>query len=364
MNERKYYLDNIRWITVCIVVVYHIFYLFNCSGVITNMTVQGVPIVDTFEIFVYPWFMCLLFVVSGISSRLSLGKRTPKEFIKERFSKIFVPSICGIFIYGWIAGYITDKCTDIFAGNGDSVPAVLKYFIYSLIGSGPLWFAHIVFVASLLLLIAVKLDKNDIFRNLCGKTNYLVLFLLTAAVWGSSLILNVPTISVYRFGIYLFMFFLGYFVFSHDEVIEKLKKIAVPMGIIAFIGGIAYTAFIYGKTFTDDSVLQSPITNIYLWTAVLAILGLGAKYLNFSNKFTKYMTKNNFAFYVLHYTIVLLIGYFCVTYLNLPFGFYYVIMAVGTVIILPVLTEIIKRIPVLRKLVLGISKPKKKKSTE
>ena len=41
-------------------------YIFNCSGVITNMTIKGIPIMDTFCAFVYPWFMCLLFVISGI----------------------------------------------------------------------------------------------------------------------------------------------------------------------------------------------------------------------------------------------------------------------------------------------------------
>ena len=64
MSERKHYLDNIRWITIVLVVIYHIIYIFNCSGVISNFNIKGIPELDSFLIFVYPWFMCLLFIIS------------------------------------------------------------------------------------------------------------------------------------------------------------------------------------------------------------------------------------------------------------------------------------------------------------
>ena len=71
---RKYFLDNIRWITVVIVVLYHVFFMYNAEGVlggvgqITSLTVQPY---DIFQYLVYPWFMPILFIVAGISSRLS-----------------------------------------------------------------------------------------------------------------------------------------------------------------------------------------------------------------------------------------------------------------------------------------------------
>ena len=43
---RKYYLDNIRWMTVVIVVIYHVFYMYNAEGIlgglgkITSLSVQ------------------------------------------------------------------------------------------------------------------------------------------------------------------------------------------------------------------------------------------------------------------------------------------------------------------------------------
>ena len=68
------------------------------------------------------------------------------------------------------------------------------------------------------------------------------------------------------------------------------------------------------------------------------------------------MRKNNFNFYVLHYTIIVILGHLLVQYLNLPFILNYIIILIGTIIILPIVTEIIKKIPILNKLLLEINK--------
>ena len=76
MEKRKHYLDNIRWITLCFVIIYHIFYIFNSSGVVSNIGVTGIKELDSICVFIYPWIMCLLFVVSGVSTNYSLKIKT------------------------------------------------------------------------------------------------------------------------------------------------------------------------------------------------------------------------------------------------------------------------------------------------
>ena len=45
-NKRKYFVDNIRWVTVILVLIYHVFYMYNAEGIggglqkITNLEVQ------------------------------------------------------------------------------------------------------------------------------------------------------------------------------------------------------------------------------------------------------------------------------------------------------------------------------------
>ena len=354
--KRLNYLDNIRWITVVLVVIYHIIYLFNNSGVISNISVKGIPIMDSFLIFVYPWFMCLLFVIAGISSKYSLQKRTNKEFIKDRVKRILLPSILGIFIYGWVSSLITSCYVDMFDGNGAMIPGVIKYFIYCLMGIGPLWFCHVLFIGSVLIVLIRKIDKKDILGRLSKKVNLPILLALVFIVWGSSFILNTPFITVYRFGIYLLMMLLGYYVFSNQELIKKIEKICIPLSIISILLGIIYVITYYGVNYTDNSVLDDLFTNVYLWITIISILGLGSKWLNFKNKFTEYMSKNNFDIYILHYVVVVLLGYVTVTFLHLPFIINYIIILLGTIILLPGLIEIIKRIPIIRFMILGISK--------
>lgn len=341
---RKYYLDNIRWAIVVLVVIYHVVYLFNSVGVVSNIKAEGIPQMDVLEYFVYPWFMCCLFLVSGISARYALQKRSAKEFAKERVKKLLIPSIAGIFLFGWIIGFVTSRYTDIFAGQ--PVPFFLKYIIYCSMGIGPLWFAHELFLASMLLLVVRAVDKNDKLWKLCGKTNVIVILLLFFAVWGSSYILNTPLITVYRNGIYCFMFFLGYYVFSHEHVQDILLKWHLPLLVVAVITGICYVIYFYGDNYTTDACLQHPFTNFYAWIMILAILGCGKAWFDFSNSFTKYMNSRSFLIYILHYPCLVAIAYIIVTYLNLPLILNYVVILTLTLIIVPCVCEVVLRIPI------------------
>ena len=359
MQNRKHYLDNIRWITLCFVILYHVFYIFNSSGVVSNIGVTGIKEFDSICVFIYPWIMCLLFVVSGVATKYSLKNKTNKEFIKDRAKRILIPSLIGIFAYGWISGWTTNYYNDIFAGNGNMIPSLIKYIIYSLIGIGPLWYAHVLFVASLLIVLIRKIDKKQKLDNLFNRINLPILILLFLLVWGSSYILNTPVVTVYRWGIYLLMFIFGYYIFSNDSIIERLEKISIPLGIITLIIGIVFTIVNYGSNFGSDEFLNNIFTNIYIWFVILSLFGLAKKYLNFDNKFTKYMNRNNFSFYVLHYTLQIVIAFVLVEYIKLNnFIFNYVILIIGTIIILPIITEILRKIPLANKLLLGISKKK------
>ena len=82
---RKSYLDNLRWVTVVLVVIYHVFYMYNAEGIagtlgkITNLDVQYY---DVYQYIVYPWFMLLLFIVSGASARYALDKRPARNSLR------------------------------------------------------------------------------------------------------------------------------------------------------------------------------------------------------------------------------------------------------------------------------------------
>ena len=175
---RKKYLDNIRWITVVLVVIYHVLYMYNGEGVlggigkITNLEVQYY---DAYQYMVYPWFMCILFLVSGICSRIYLEKHTGKEFAKSRTRKLLVPSTIGLFAFQFIQGYFNMNTGDG-AELAGSVPAPIVFVIMVLSGIGVLWYIQLLWIFSMLLLLVRKIEKDRLWK-LGGRTNILAIIL-------------------------------------------------------------------------------------------------------------------------------------------------------------------------------------------
>lgn len=350
---RKYYLDNIRWATVLLVLVYHVFYMFNGAGVLGGIPdAANIPAFDMIACIVYPWFMVLLFVIAGISARYALQKRTVKQFIKERTVKLLIPSTLGLFIVHWITGYLNLKMS----GGLAYIPTAFVYPISVISGTGPLWFIQMLFLFSCILVLFGKIDKRDKIWTLCGKANFPVIFLLFLLIFGASQILNMPVLTMYRFGIYFASFLIGYYFFSHEKVQETIEKFRIPMLCLAIISAVFYALRYGGSDYTASACLQSIMTNLYLWTTVLAIIGCGRKYFNQETALTRYMTKSSFGIYILHYPVLIVACYTLHSYFDLPAICNYIIALAAEIIITFLLYEGIKRVLVVRYLVLGIKR--------
>ena len=358
---RKHYIDNIRWATVLLVMVYHVFYLFNGVGVLGGVgSFSKVQYQDAMEYFVYPWFMVLLFLIAGISSRYALDHRTLKQFVKDRTVKLLVPSTLGLFVFQWMVGYFNIKLS----GAWNMIPVFIRYPVMVLSGIGPLWFIQMLWVFSLLLVLIRKIDFKDKLYTLCGKCELFVILFLFLPLWGASQILNMPVITAYRFGIYFVAYLIGYFIFSHDEIQDKVQRIHLPMLMTAVVMGIAYTVFYFGRNYADEACLKSFFTNAYLWVAILAILGCGRSWFNKTSRFATYMTKSSFGIYITHYLVVLATCYYLKLYSALPAFAIYLIAICSVLILSPALYELLKRIPILRFLILGIKIGKSNKQVE
>ncbi|MGN0149257.1 MAG: acyltransferase [Clostridia bacterium] len=356
---RKTYIDNIRWATVLLVLIYHVCYMFNGVGVPSGIpNAENIPAFDALAYVVYPWFMVLLFVISGMSARYSLQKRTTKQFLKERTVKLLVPSTLGLFAIHWITGYLNIKM----GGGLEYIPPALIYPISAVSGTGPLWFIQMLFIFSVILVLLKKIDKNDRVWKVCKKANLPIILLLFVVIFEAAQILNMPVLTTYRFGIYFAAFLIGYYVFSHGEVQEKIESVCIPMLCLSVIGAICYTVYYFGSDYTSSECLQSIITNLYLWIVVLAVIGCAKKYCTGETAFTRYMAKASFGFYILHYPVLTVTCYLLQYRSNFPAICNYVIALAAELIITLSLYEVLKRVPIARYLILGIKKKKIKKT--
>ena len=357
---RKYYIDNIRWMTIVLVVVYHIIFIFNSVdtsiviGPITKFRGQ-----DAIQYLLYPWFMVILFLISGMCARYYLEKHTDKEFIKARTRKLLVPSTIGILLIGWMQGYISMASVhslDTLTGT----PAPLKYIILCLSGTGVLWTMQVMWILSLVLVLLRKMEKGKLFA-LGEKTHLIVLILFGIIAWGTSHILNAPHIVVYRFGIYGFAFLIGYYVLSHEKVTDQLTKICIPLLAIAVVLGIAYAYLYFGQSYTTEPAINCPLAIAYCWIACLGMIGGMKKYCNKTNPFFRFMTSKSFGLYVFHYLAMSATAYVLTKYTSVPGIVIYLLCTISAFVGGILLYEIVSRIPVIRWCVLGIRKEKKEK---
>ena len=357
---RKSYLDNIRWVTVFVVVIYHVFYMYNAEGivgVVGNITGLQTQPWDVFQYAVYPWFMPILFIVSGICSRLYLDRHTAKEFAASRTTKLLVPSTIGLFVFQFIQGYLNTRNSDAI-NMMKTVPWWGAYLIVVVSGIGVLWYIQMLWIFSIALLLVRKIDKDDRLWKLGGKTNLIALILLFVPVFGAAQILNTPIICVYRFGFYFLVFLLGYFVFSHDEVIEVLKKWFVLFCPVAVALGVAFCWMYFGENYADKPVNRTVLFLAFSWFACLAILGGFARFFDKETPVTKWISDRNFGLYVFHYLGISVVAIYLAKPGLIPAWASYLLSLIAAFALSYVLNFVISRVPFFRWAVLGIKKMK------
>ena len=352
-NVRKTYVDNIRWMTVILVVIYHVIYMFN--GVVTSGVIgpfAQVQYQDAFQYVVYPWFMLLLFVVSGMSARFYLNRHTDKAFLKSRTVKLLVPSTIGLFVFWWTLGYYNMMISGAFE-NMSAAPGPVRFVIMAVSGTGALWYIQLLWVVSVVLLVIRKIEKDRLY-GWCEKVNLPVLLCLTPVIWGAAQILNTPVIVVYRFGIYGAGFLLGYFVFSHDAVMDRLEKGWLPLSLAALGLGIGFVFAFWGEPYAEHQVLDTFLCSAYAWIATLAVLSVMKKWGNFENAFSRLMNRKAWGLYLFHYLPLAACAWYLHLYTTLPPLAMYLLVGTAAFAGALILDEVIRRIPVLRWCVCGI----------
>ena len=365
---RKHWLDNLRWVTVLLVLFYHVIYFYNNKGVFGGIGGFGpypeMPqYQDVVMYILYPWFMPLLFILAGISARYALEKKSAKEWFKARTRKLLVPGTIGLFVFHWMVGYFN---TAVARGTGvfDGMPALAKYGLMAISGTGPLWFVQLLWLLSLILLAVRALDKNDKCWNWCGKLNIVWIILLGVLFWaGAQTLIKNPRpesadglLNLYKPIFYLICFLLGYFVFSHEEVQQKVKQAWIPLLSCAVIAGTILIVTTFGQDNTSAVYMSSPLNCIYGWLACLALMGWFQAKFDYTGPFAAYMTRSSFGLYIVHYLVVASLGYMMKMYTQLPPAAMYGILTVAVFTLSPLLSEVLNRIPLVRWCVFGTKK--------
>jgi hypothetical protein len=139
-----------------------------------------------------------------------------------------------------------------------------------------------------------------------------IIFLLALPIFFMELFVNQQPGGIGRrdFGgwsplTYLVFFVLGYLIASNLQFrvsIEKHRKIALLLGVLMTASGFFLPE--------ESSLFLESLRAFNSWFWLVAILGFGSQYLNFNNGLLKYSNEAVLPFYILHQTIIIIIGFY------------------------------------------------------
>ena len=109
ISMRKYYVDNLRWIIILLLVPYHAAMAWNVWGEPNYIYFESNKIISSIVVFFSPYFMPFMFLIAGISTRFALNKRTVGQYVLERTKKLLIPFAFGTMLIMPLVTYIASK---------------------------------------------------------------------------------------------------------------------------------------------------------------------------------------------------------------------------------------------------------------
>ena len=360
-------MDNLRWTTVLLVLFFHIIYFYNNKGVIGGAGGfgDGPQYQDMVMYVLYPWIMPLLFLLAGMSARYALHRHSGREWFGSRTRKLLVPATIGLFVFQWMTGYFNTRVEGI--DKLADVPQPFKYIGWSLNGIGALWFIQLLWVLCLVLLVLRRLDSKDRLWGWCGKANIAMILLLGVLYWlGMQTLITPPAVgapdastiltglyNLYKPFFYLVPFLLGYFVFSHDAVQEKVQKAWRPLMAGAVVAGAALVATTFGENNSTPEYLGRPLHCLYSWLMCLALMGWFMACFDRTGRVATYMTRSSFGIYIVHYLFIAGFGCILKYHTSLPPVAIYLLLTLAVFTLSPLTYALLRRIPLIRWCVFG-----------
>ncbi len=341
MSERRVEIDWLRVFAMLAVFVFHCTRFFDPLAWHLKNADQSSSLLRVTISLIIPWIMELFFLVSGVGAWYALKSRTAGKFILERIKRLLIPLYTvGLFILLPPQFYFDQLTSAGYSGTFAQIlpnyfasfrpPGISEwYYMLPLPFAGHLWFLKSLFLISLIslpLLLWLKSDNGrrwiSMLADWCNRPGGLFLFIvplfLTRAVSGGFL----QAQSCWAgFVWYLIYFVIGYVIASEKRFTEAFRKNA-PICLAIWVA----TSFLHMYQVMDvlnyalsphqhTSIMYTLFQFTWTvsgWSAVVFMMGFGAMYLKSENRVLDYGNEAVLPFYLLHQTIILIVGYFVI----------------------------------------------------
>lgn len=328
MENRLYYLDNLRVFLTILVIVHHVamtygteglWYFFDGDATHKFTTVM----LDTFTVINQSFFMGLFFFLSGYFTPSSYDKKGPRLFIKERFIRLNTPIILYMLLISPIVQFISLQ------RNSLTFWQFYKTNILSLtsIEIGPLWFVFTLLIFQSIYFLVRIIQKESPFNIQKPFPGVKTLFISAFSIGIIAFLLRmifpigelIIGLQLGYFPAYILLFIAGIIAHRQDwlrnipkNTIRNWARISLfispifPLGFIflplgKLEGGWNLLAFLYA--------MWEPFVGIGI--CITLLVGF-RKYVNQTNPISKRLSDAAYTVYIIHSLII--VGYSVMLY--------------------------------------------------
>lgn len=374
---RRHELDWLRTAAVFGLIPFHTAIIFTTGSYDYVKNAQTSAFMDLLTSFVSIWGIPLLFLVAGGASRFALASRGVGRYLNERVARLLVPFIFGMLLIVPLQIYIgrlsSPTPPTFFASYGEFIQTLLGV-LTGHFPPGPEWIGHLWFIPPLIVFAALAVPFAWLLRRpragrvvewLAGGWHgyaALALFGLPLALvqyvtlagpgWFDSSAIRFLSNAI---GVvaYLFFFLYGYLLYLDERFSAHLRRDA---GLTLLLGVVSWLALEYilpnwqglNATPALAHVATALARGYCSWWWVAGILGMGARYLQFTTPAVEYLSRAAYPVYIIHMPILSLIAFWVVrTDLDILVKFLLIII-ISLAIALAVYDLLIRRIGILR----------------
>jgi glucans biosynthesis protein C len=332
-QARRYDIDALRVFAFGLLILYHVamFYVADWGWHIKSA--HQAEWLQLPMLLVNQWRMPLLFIISGLAVSFVWQRYSPGRFALRRLYRLLLPLIFGM------AFIVAPQCYYEALGKGLIEPGFGNFMVqYLTFQDFPgdawggeeiivwtwnhLWYlAYVLFYSLLLVPLAMLLDGplkgvRSSFRALHGIWIYAIPVALLM-VYGAFVYPKFPYISHaliddwYAHAMYFTFFLIGYLI-GRDEgfwnELERMRWVTFVCAIVFFGLFMTRDLLIPEGSFAFADEIQLLITYSNRWLWILAIFGWGHRLLNRPSPWLSYATGAVYPWYILHQTIIIVIG--------------------------------------------------------
>ena len=332
MAERRHELDWLRALAVLLLIYFHSARVFDdWDFYVKNPVLNRAS--STFVSFVDLWFVPLFFFIAGAATWFALSRRSGKEYAKERSLRLLVPLALGMVVlippqvravclqgpdlphgcWSFLDLYFTSPwLTEVVAGRVEGA----KIVGYTL-ETGQLWFIAYLFVFSMACLPLFQWLKGEKGRRSVDR------LVRSFHHRGSFFLLSLPIVaydiwpdmdqSLYRL-CHVFPFVYGFALYSDERLAAYLDRYRATALAMATAFSCAYAAIYLSGSIPAHYdgfgyLCIATLRAFATWFWLIAIVGYGRRFLNFTNGVLEYASRGSYPFYILHQTVIVLLAY-------------------------------------------------------